>query len=413
MNLRNYILVTGAYWGFTLTDGALRMLVLLHFFNLGYSPVTLAFLFLLYEFFGIVTNLLGGWIASRMGLKVTLVAGLALQVGALGMLALLNPAWTEFYSVAWVMASQALSGIAKDLTKMSSKSAIKVMVPEDAKGTLFKWVAVLTGSKNALKGVGFFIGGWLLATAGFSGALWIMAGALGVVWIGSWLSLPDAMGKAKGKAGFKDLFSKSREINVLCAARFFLFGARDIWFVVGVPVFLRGVLGWSFEQVGAFMAFWVIGYGIVQGAAPAILRGRAPAGGTAAAIAFTLAVVAALIPLGLAAGVAANVVIVGGLAVFGAVFALNSAVHSYLILDYTDGDKVALNVGFYYMANAGGRLVGCLLSGVLYQVAGLPGCLWGAFVFAVVAAAVALKLPREALHAEKLIAARVGGDGGE
>ena len=413
MNLRNYILVTGAYWGFTLTDGALRMLVLLHFFNLGYSPVTLAFLFLLYEFFGIVTNLLGGWIASRLGLKVTLVAGLALQVAALGLLALLNPAWSELTSVAWVMASQALSGIAKDLTKMSSKSAIKVMLPADAKGTLFKWVAVLTGSKNALKGVGFFIGSFLLATAGFAGALWIMAGVLAVVWLGSWWSLPPGMGKAKSKVGFRDLFSKSREINVLCVARFFLFGARDIWFVVGVPVFLRGVLGWSFEQVGAFMAFWVIGYGIVQGAAPAILRGRAPAGGTAVGIAFALAVVAAAIPLGLAAGLPAGVVIVGGLSLFGAVFALNSAVHSYLILDYTDGDKVALNVGFYYMANAGGRLVGCLLSGVLYQVAGLAGCLWGAFGFAVAAALAALKLPREALHAEKLASARVGAESGD
>lgn len=411
MNLRNYILVTGAYWGFTLTDGALRMLVLLHFFNLGYSPVTLAFLFLLYEFFGIVTNLLGGWIASRMGLRVTLVAGLALQVAALGMLALLNPQWSEVASVAWVMVSQALSGIAKDLTKMSSKSAIKVLVPADAKGTLFKWVAVLTGSKNALKGAGFFLGGFLLATAGFSGALWIMAAALAVVWLGSWASLPREMGKAKTKAGWRELLSKSREINVLCLARFFLFGARDIWFVVGVPVFLRGVLGWSFAQVGAFMAFWVIGYGIIQGAAPAILRGRAPAGGTAAGIAFALAAVAAAIPLALAAGLPANVVIVGGLAIFGAVFALNSAVHSYLILDYTDGDKVALNVGFYYMANAGGRLVGCLLSGVLYQVAGLAGCLWGAFAFAAAAAVVALKLPREALHAEKLAAATVKADG--
>jgi len=412
MNLRNYILVTGAYWGFTLTDGALRMLVLLHFFNLGYSPVTLAFLFLLYEFFGIVTNLLGGWIASRLGLKVTLVAGLALQVAALGLLALIDPAWPEWASVAWVMLSQALSGIAKDLTKMSSKSAIRVLVPADARGTLFKWVALLTGSKNALKGAGFFLGGFLLATAGFANALWIMAGALAAVWSGSWLSLPRAMGKAKGKAGFKDLFSKSREINVLCAARFFLFGARDIWFVVGVPVFLRGVLGWSFAQVGAFMAFWVIGYGIVQGAAPAILRGKAPAGGTAAGIAFALAAVAAAIPIGLAAGAPADVVIIGGLAVFGAVFALNSAVHSYLILDYTDGDKVALNVGFYYMANAGGRLVGCLLSGVLYQVAGLAGCLWGAFAFAGAAAAVALKLPREALHADRLAAASPrAGDG--
>jgi predicted MFS family arabinose efflux permease len=410
VNLRNYILVTGAYWGFTLTDGALRMLVLLHFFNLGYSPVTLAFLFLLYEFFGIVTNLLGGWIASRMGLRVTLVAGLALQVAALGLLALLNPAWSEAMSVTWVMLSQALSGIAKDLTKMSSKSAIKVLVPAGAKGALFKWVAVLTGSKNALKGAGFFVGGFLLATAGFAGALWIMAGALAVVWLGAWLSLPRELGKAKSKAGWRDLFSKSREINVLCVARFFLFGARDIWFVVGVPVFLRGVLGWSFSQVGAFMAFWVMGYGLIQGAAPAILRGRAPAGGTASAIAFGLAAVSAAIPLGLAAGFPPATVIIGGLALFGAVFALNSAVHSYLILDYTDGDKVALNVGFYYMANAGGRLVGCLLSGLLYQFAGLAGCLWGAFAFAVASAVVALKLPREALHAGKLASASVEAD---
>jgi predicted MFS family arabinose efflux permease len=411
VNLRHYSLVTGAYWGFTLTDGALRLLVLLHFFNLGYSPVTLAFLFLLYEFCGIVTNLLGGWLASRMGLRITLVAGLALQVAALGLLSLLDPQWPERLSVAWVMLAQALSGIAKDLTKMSSKSAIKVLVPADAKGALFRWVALLTGSKNALKGAGFFLGGFLLTTAGFKGALWIMAGALAVVWLGSWLALPRELGKAKARAGWRDLFAKSREINVLCTARFFLFGARDIWFVVGVPVFLRGVLGWSFWQVGAFMACWVIGYGIIQGAAPAILRGRAPGGGTAAGIAFALTVVSAAIPLGLQAGWAAGAVIVGGLALFGAVFALNSAVHSYLILDYTDGDKVALNVGFYYMANAGGRLVGCLLSGVLYQVAGLAGCLWGTVVFAALAAVVALALPRHAAHPEKLAAAVPAGDG--
>ena len=249
MNLHNYIVVTGAYWGFTLTDGALRMLVLLHFFNLGYSPVTLAFLFLLYEFCGILTNLLGGWIASRMGLRVTLVAGLALQVVALVMLALLNPLWSEMLSVTWVMGSQALSGVAKDLTKMSSKSAIKVLVPPDAKGTLFKWVAILTGSKNALKGVGFFLGGFLLTVAGFSGALWIMAGVLVLVWLGAWLTLPRGMGRAKVKAGWRELFAKSRAINVLCVARFFLFGARDIWFVVGVPVFLSGVLGWNFAEI--------------------------------------------------------------------------------------------------------------------------------------------------------------------
>jgi predicted MFS family arabinose efflux permease len=407
MLLRNYILVTAAYWGFTLTDGALRMLVLLHFFNLGYSPVTLAFLFLLYEFFGIVTNLLGGWLASRLGLRFTLVTGLALQVAALGLLALLNPAWPETASVAYVMLTQALSGIAKDLTKMSSKSALKVLVPADAKGALFKWVALLTGSKNALKGAGFFLGGLLLAAAGFSGALAIMAGALAAVWLGAWAALPRELGRAKTKTKFTELFSKSREINVLCAARFFLFGARDIWFVVGVPVFLRGVLGWSFTQVGTFMAFWVIGYGLIQSAAPLLLRGRAPAGGIAAAVAFILAAVSAAIPLTLTAGLPPATVIIGGLALFGAIFALNSAIHSYLILDYTDGDKVALNVGFYYMANAGGRLVGCLLSGALFQSFGLSGCLWGAFAFAAASAVIALGLPRKARHADKLIGARL------
>jgi hypothetical protein len=401
VNLRNYLLVTGAYWGFTLTDGTLRMLVLLHFFQLGYSPVTLAFLFLLYEFCGMVTNLAGGWMASRAGLRVTLVAGLGLQVMALVMLARLDPGWGEYPSVAWVMVSQALSGMAKDLTKMSAKSAIKVLVPAGAKGALFKWVAVLTGSKNALKGAGFFLGGFLLSAAGFAGALTMMAGALALVWIASWSLLPREMGKANVKAGWREVFAKSREINVLCVARFFLFGARDIWFVVAVPVFLRGVLGWSFAQVGAFMAAWVIGYGLVQAMAPAVLRGRSPAGGTASALAFALAVVAAAIPLGLVAGWPAGAVMIGGLAGFGAVFALNSAVHSYLILDYTEGDKVALDVGFYYMANAGGRLVGCLLSGVLYQGAGLAGCLWGAFAFAGCAALVALQLPRGAAAEER------------
>ncbi len=405
MNLRNYSLVTGAYWGFTLTDGALRMLVLLHFFNLGYSPVTLAFLFLLYEFCGIVTNLLGGWIAARLGLRVTLVAGLGLQVVALGLLALLQPDWPELWSVAWVMLVQALSGIAKDLTKMSAKSAIKVLVPAEAKGALFKWVAVLTGSKNALKGAGFFVGGLLLATAGFAGALGLMAGLLALVWAGVSFLLPGELGQAKAKPGWRDLLAKSRAINVLCVARFFLFGARDIWFVVGVPVFLRGGLGWSFAEVGAFMALWVIGYGLVQGVAPAFLRGRVPTGSTAAMAAFGLAAATAAVPILLVAGLSPGSVIVGGLALFGVVFAFNSAVHSYLILDYTDGDKVALNVGFYYMANAGGRLVGCLLSGVLYQAAGLAGCLWGAFAFALLSALAALGLPRVAAHPQKLAAA--------
>lgn len=397
--LRNYALVTLAYWAFTLTDGALRMLVLLHFHELGYTPVQLAFLFLFYEFFGVVTNLLGGWIAARMGLKVTLFAGLALQVAALAMLSFVAPDWSKVISVAYVMAAQALSGIAKDLTKMSSKSSIKVLVPADAKSSLFKWVAILTGSKNALKGVGFFVGGLLLSLLGFRASLWAMAASLVVVLFACVLSLPAEMGKAKSKAKFATLLSKTREINVLSAARFFLFGARDIWFVVGVPVFLSVHLGWGFTEVGGFLALWVVGYGAIQSVAPVIIRratgGRAPQGKAALVLAMLLAAVSAAMAIAIGSGFSPAVMLIAGLGVFGAIFAVNSSVHSYLILAYSEGDKVAMNVGFYYMANAGGRLVGTLLSGALYQLAGVSGCLWGTVAFAVVTAAISTLLPKK------------------
>ena len=395
--LRSYALVTAAYWAFTLTDGALRMLVLLHFHELGYTPVELAFLFLFYEFFGVVTNLLGGWIAARMGLKVTLFSGLAMQVFALAMLAFVAPGWSKLASVAYVMSAQALSGIAKDLTKMSAKSSIKVLVPENAQSALFRWVAILTCSKNALKGAGFFLGGLLLSLVGFRGSLWGMAGALVIVLVGCVLSLPAEMGKAKSKAKFTTLLSKTREINVLSAARFFLFGARDIWFVVGVPVFLSVRLGWGFTEVGAFLALWVVGYGAIQSVAPVIIRrwtgGRAPQGRSALVLAVLLAAISASMAVALLSGVSPAAMLIAGLALFGAVFAVNSSVHSYLILAYSEGDKVAMNVGFYYMANAGGRLVGTLLSGALYQLAGIAGCLMGTLTFATVTAGISAFLP--------------------
>jgi MFS family permease len=396
--LRSYALVTLAYWAFTLTDGALRMLVLLHFHELGYSPVELAFLFLFYEIFGVVTNLLGGWIATRMGLKVTLFSGLALQVAALAMLSFVAPAWPKLVSVAYVMGAQALSGIAKDLTKMSAKSSIKVLVPEDAKSSLFKWVAILTGSKNALKGAGFFLGGLLLSLVGFPRSLWGMAGALVVVLFACVLSLPAEMGKAKKKAKLTTLLSKTPAINVLSAARFFLFGARDIWFVVGVPVFLSARLGWGFTEVGSFLALWVVGYGAIQSFAPAVIRrwtgGRAPQGKAALVLAVILAAVSGAMAVAILSGASPTAMLIGGLGVFGAVFAVNSSVHSYLVLAYSEGDTVAMNVGFYYMANAGGRLVGTLLSGGLYQLAGIAGCLLGTVAFAVVTAAISTRLPQ-------------------
>jgi predicted MFS family arabinose efflux permease len=396
--LRNYALVTSAYWAFTLTDGALRMLVLLHFHELGYAPVQLAFLFLFYEFFGVVTNLVGGWIAALMGLRVTLFGGLALQIAALAMLSAVSPSWSRSLSVAYVMAAQSLSGIAKDLTKMSAKSTIKLIVPENSDSVLFKWVAILTGSKNALKGVGFFLGGLLLTVLGFNQALWAMAGSLLLVLFGSVLSLPGDMGKAKRKSKFTGILSKSREVNILSAARFFLFGSRDIWFVVAVPVFLSASLGWSFSAVGGFLAVWVIGYGIVQSVAPTLIArwtgGRAPDARAAQVLALLLAAAAAAIAAGITVSRSPAAIMLGGLGLFGLIFAINSSVHSYLILAYSDADEVALNVGFYYMANAGGRLVGTLLSGLLFQMSGVTGCLWASAVFAALAGVLSMALPR-------------------
>jgi MFS family permease len=399
VDIRNYAIVTSAYWGFTLTDGALRMLVLLHFHTLGYSPLELAFLFMLYEFFGVVTNLVGGWIGSRFGLRITLYAGLSLQVFALWLLSQLDPAWSKAASVAFVVAAQGLSGIAKDLTKMSSKSAIKLVVPDDAHSALFKWVAVLTGSKNALKGAGFFMGGLLLTVLGFEQSLWAMAAGLVIVLSASVLFLRRELGKSKAKVKFTQIFSKSRAINLLSSARFFLFGARDVWFVVGVPIFLYDAVGWTFTEVGGFMAAWVIGYGLVQAAAPAMVK-RSADGLTsekraAQFGAFVLAAIPVGIVLAIQSGLDPAMAVVGGLALFGIAFAVNSSVHSYLILTFTDSDKVALNVGFYYMANAGGRLVGSLLSGLSYQLWGLSGCLLTASALLAIAGLITILLSGE------------------
>ncbi|WP_414754969.1 organoarsenical effux MFS transporter ArsJ [Anabaena sp. CCY 9910] len=395
-NFKNYILVTLAYWGFTITDGALRMLVLLYFNKIGYTPLQIASLFLFYEIFGIFTNFLGGWIGSQLGLKVTLYTGIGLQIFSLVMLAYLNPSWVQWLAVIYVMVAQAFSGIAKDLTKMSSKSAIRLVVPQDDQSSLFKWVAILTGSKNALKGVGFFVGSALLGLFGFVNALFVMAGGL-LLLMFTGLMLPKGMGKIKKKVKFSQLFSKSPEINILSAARFFLFGSRDVWFVVALPVFLREVLGWSFYQVGGFLAVWVIGYGIIQSSAPSLIRrfgsGRPPQSQTIQFWTLTLTAVPAAIALALQLGIPANFAIVGGLLVFGVVFAFNSAVHSYLVLAFTDDDKVALNVGFYYMANSGGRLAGTVLSGLVYQWLGLVGCLWTSAFLVLGAAIVSLRLP--------------------
>jgi len=395
-SLQNYILVTAAYWGLTITDGALRMLVLLYFDQLGYTPIQIAFLFLFYEIFGVITNFLGGWIGSELGLKLTLYGGIGLQVFALAMTSLVTPAWPHLLQVVYVMTAQALSGIAKDLTKMSSKSAIKLLIPQEQQSTLFQWVSILTGSKNALKGLGFFVGSVLLAWLGFINALIAMAGWLFLIMLTGFF-LPRRMGKFESKIKLTQLFSDSQEINILSAARFFLFGARDVWFVVGLPVFLYSTLGWRFEQVGGFLASWVIGYGIIQSQAPNLLSllgsNQPPQSKTIQIWTFSLAGIPAAIALALQLGAPPATVIIVGLTIFGVVFAFNSAIHSYMVLAFSENEKVVRNVGFYYMANSGGRLAGTVLSGLIFQLFGLPGCLWVATMFVIAAAIISIWIP--------------------
>ncbi|MGR5327647.1 organoarsenical effux MFS transporter ArsJ [Photobacterium damselae] len=395
-NVRQYMLVTFNYWNFTVTDGALRMLVVLYFHQLGYSPLEIASLFLFYEFFGVITNLIGGWLGAKLGLNRTMNIGLALQIIALSMLAV--P--TDMLTVIWVMLAQAISGIAKDLNKMSAKSAIKTLVPSGEQGALYKWIAILTGSKNALKGAGFFLGGFLLSWLGFSGAVIAMAGVLLAVFILSLCYLKGDLGKAKQKVKFSQIFSKSPSVNILSAARMFLFGARDVWFVIALPIYLGQVFGWDHLWVGGFLALWIIGYGIVQTLAPKVTgkaQGKTPDGRAAMGWAGLLATVTALIALLVTFNLSPQITIVLGLMIFGAIFAVNSSLHSYLIVSYAKEDGVSLDVGFYYMANAMGRLIGTLLSGWVYQTQGFVACLWVSVAFLVLTTIISVWLPKHSV----------------
>ena len=394
-NIKNYMLVTGAYWGFTLTDGALRMLVLLYFYSLGYTPFEISLLFLFYEFFGIITNLLGGWIGAKMGLKVTLFSGLALQIIALTLLAFFNPEWSILRSVTYVICSQALSGVAKDLTKLSSKSAIKVVIPKEKTGALFKWVALLTGSKNALKGMGFFLGGVLLNWLEFDGALIVMAVGLSIILFLTVSNLPGNLGQVNKQTKFEQILSKSSDINWLSGARFFLFGSRDIWFVVGLPLFLAGTMNWNHKEVGTYMAIWIIVYGFIQALAPKILNqfGKKPEPKLSRFWISALFLITLSIIFSIQLGTSPNFIIIFGLLLFGFAFAVNSAIHSYLVLAYSKAENVSLNVGFYYMANAGGRLIGTFLSGILYQWGGLVLCLIVSGIFLLLSWSLSLALP--------------------
>ena len=394
--IRQYAVITASYWAFTLTDGALRMLVVLYFHQLGFSPLAIASLFLLYEFCGVITNLIGGWLAAYIGLNRAMHIGLALQIVALAMM-LVEP---EMLTVLYVMIAQAVSGIAKDLNKMSAKSSIKLIVPKESQGKLYQWVALLTGSKNTLKGVGFFLGAVLLSQLGFRGAIISMAIALVIVFLLSYVLLTEELGKTQFKPKFKDIFSKSAAINYLSAARFFLFGARDIWFVIALPVFLQEQLQWQHSSVGAFLASWVIAYGIVQAFAPKITgfkKAQTPNEKTVWTWALALLIASIGITGLLALQWQVEKVLIVGLFIFGALFAINSSVHSYLIVAYAKEDGVSLDIGFYYMANALGRLVGTLLSGWIYQSYGLVACLLATSIFILIAMLISVSLARHSV----------------
>jgi len=381
-------MISANYWAFTLTDGALRMLVVLYFHQLGYGALQIAFLFLFYEIFGVLTNLIGGWLGARLGLNKTMNIGLFLQVIALGMLAV--P--TEYLTITYVMFAQALSGIAKDLNKMSAKSAIKTLIPAREQGKLYRWVAKLTGSKNTLKGVGFFLGGVLLSLFGFKAAVLMMAAMLFSTWLCSLKLLAKDIGKSKNKPKFSQVFSTSRSVNLLSAARLFLFAARDVWFVVALPVYLAQVFNWSYWAVSAFLAIWVIGYGVIQALAPKITV-KKPDAKHALHWALMLLSTPIIIALTLHFDFYVKQLLLFELLVFGAFFAVNSALHSYLIVSFARTDNTSMDVGFYYAANASGRLIGTLFSGWIYQVYGLQACLWVSAGCIAVAALITAKLP--------------------
>ncbi len=403
-NIRNYAIITLTYWAFTLSDGALRMMLLFHLHQLGHSAFTLASVFLLYEFFGIVTNLFSGWLSAKTGLKLTLGIGLILQIVACAVLA----GAESTLSVPFVIVLQGLSGVAKDFTKMSSKSYIKMVVPGGDQTQLLRWVALLTGSKNTLKGVGYFLGGLLLTTFGFHQACLYMTLCLFITFIASMLSLPSGEGKRKATVTLRALLPSDVRLLYLSAARLFLFGSRDTWFVVGLPIFLSSVLGWSFETIGAALATWIIGYGIIQASAPkflgfqAVQTSSSNPKSTAKLLGFwklLLLIPLMCICLALLGDLPLELTLISGLSVFGFLFAANSALHSFLVLDYAEHDNVTLSVGFYYMSNAAGRLVGTLLSGFLFQsfnggMTGLSACLLGALVLAGISALFCVPLAR-------------------
>mmetsp|Transcript_19708 Transcript_19708/g.29246 ORF Transcript_19708/g.29246 Transcript_19708/m.29246 type:complete len:265 (+) Transcript_19708:113-907(+) len=160
--LRPFVIISSSYLLFTITDGAARLIVLLHAYNKSFSAFEVALMFTLYELAGVVTNLLAGIMGAKWGIKVTLLTGLLLQLVSYGLLFGWQDDWSKEQAILYVTMAQMWGGVAKDLTKLGGKTITKLVTPEEQETKLFKLVSLITGWKNSLKGVGYFLGSALL-----------------------------------------------------------------------------------------------------------------------------------------------------------------------------------------------------------------------------------------------------------
>ena len=415
-HVRNMYMSSIAYVVFTLTDGGARTIVLLHAHQLGFNAIEIALMFALYELMGVATNLAGGFFGSQHGLRFTVMLSLVLQLVGFTALACTGTVFGElkdatdsvrFEAFWWIASCQALNGIAKDLMKLAGKSTPKLVTGPNENSKLFKLVAYLTGMKNSMKGLGYFVGGLLLAGTGYVGALAIMGGFIAILAPFSWIYLDSDLGIAKKRPKCSQVFNKNRNVNILSGARFFLFGSRDIWFEVAAPLFLAAApLDWSDGSVGGFMAGYTIIYGQFQALTATAFKTEKLKRNPNNRDVVILAMICAVLPAALGGLLyvirdhitATQVVLIMGVALYAIVFAANSSVHSFMIVLYSNRDKVAMDLGFYYMANAGGRLVGTVASGfVFYHTKseyGLSVCLWISSAFLLGAALVSMLLDK-------------------
>jgi len=421
---------------FTITDGAIRSIILLYANKLGFNAILIAVMFSMYELAGVFTNLFGGVIATRYGLKFTLLCSLVCQVVGLGLLLTIEPIFGDLETMtnkggatAFITFCQALSGIAKDLMKLSCKSMPKLVSKPGDDDKLFVLVAWVTGLKNSFKGFGSIVGAILINFTSLVTSVCVLLGIIGLIVPAPILYMDKFLGMNKKNAVFNlKVLQKGRDVNVLSLARFFLFGARDIWYEIAAPLFLSQALLWSDWTVGLFLGGYTIVYGFFQTSVSKLFKksskenlsslakvfnGLPPvsqvknwAYGTAAQLVVWSCILYPLyrhlINTGNSDGAlwGINIVFVFGVLCFAILFAVNSAVHSYFIVRYAGKDKLAMDMGFYYMANAGGRLVGTLLSGVIYYYTekqfGLSVPLWSAGATMIAAGFVAIRLEEPA-----------------